>query len=71
MHLAEKVAECSLNRVVKYCLCTIGNACLLYSVVGCPLIKGCLSSKVNGRTVGTFGIVCYIVGACSLLRGVL
>ena len=37
---------------------------LLYRVAGCPLFRGCLSIEVNGRTVGTFGIVCYIVDVC-------
>ena len=33
---------------------------------GCPLFRGCLSIEVNERTVGTFRIVCYIVGVhCS------
>ena len=46
-----------------YCLCTIGTTKLsLYRVVGCPLFRDCLSIKVDGRTVGTFGIVRYIVG---------
>ena len=36
--------------------------CPLYRVVGCPLFRGCLSVEVNGRTVGTFRIVRYIVG---------
>ena len=36
--------------------------CLLYGVAGCPLFRGCLSIELNGRTVGTFGIVRYIVG---------
>ena len=36
--------------------------CPLYRVVGCPLIRGCLSIEMNGRTVGTFRIVCYIMG---------
>ena len=40
--------------------------CLLYGVAGCPLFRGCLSIEVNGRTVGTFRIVRYIVGVrCS------
>ena len=30
--------------------------------MGCPLFRGCLSIEVNGRAVGTFRIVCYIVG---------
>ena len=33
----------------------------LYGVAGCPLFRGCLSIEVNRRTVGTFGIVRYIV----------
>ena len=27
-------------------------------------VRGCLSIEVNGRTVGTFRIACYIVGVC-------
>ena len=33
-----------------------------YGVAGCPLFRGCLSTEVNGRTVGTFRIVRYIMG---------
>ena len=36
--------------------------CPLYEVAGCPLFRGCLSIEVNGRAVGTFIIVRYIVG---------
>ena len=36
--------------------------CLLFGVVGCPLFRGCLSIEVDGRTVGTFRIVRYIMG---------
>ena len=36
--------------------------CPLYRVVGCPLFRGCLNIRLNGRTVGTFRMVCYIVG---------
>ena len=36
--------------------------CLLYGVAGCPLFRGCLSIEVNGKAVGTFRIVRYIVG---------
>ena len=40
--------------------------CLLYRVAGCPLFRGSLSIEVSGRAVGTFRIVCYIVGVhCS------
>ena len=38
------------------------ESCPLYRVAGCPLFRGCLSIEVNGRTVGTFRIVCYIMG---------
>ena len=31
---------------------------------GVLLFRGCLSIEVNGRTVGTFRIVRYIVGVC-------
>ena len=34
----------------------------LYGVAGCPLFRGCLSIEVNGRTIGTFRTVRYIVG---------
>ena len=37
----------------------------IHRVVGCPLFRGCLSIEVNGRTVGTFRIVRYIMGVCS------
>ena len=47
--------------------------CPLYGVVGCPLFRGWLSIEVNGRTVGTFRIVRYVVGVCfsgvSIKRG--
>ena len=36
--------------------------CPLYGVAGCLLFRGCLSIEVNGMTVGTCGIVRYIVG---------
>ena len=39
--------------------------CPLYGVVGCPLFRGCLSIKVNGKTVETFRIVWYIMGVHS------
>ena len=38
------------------------KSCSLYRVAGCPLFRGCLSIEVNGRTVGTFRIVHYIMG---------
>ena len=38
------------------------ESCPLYGVAKCPLFRGCLSIEVNGKTVGTFGIVRYIVG---------
>ena len=34
---------------------------LLYGVAGSPLFSDCLSIEVNGRTVGTFRIVHYVV----------
>ena len=40
------------------------ESCPLYGVAGCPLFRGCLSIEVNGRAVGTFRIVRYIVGVC-------
>ena len=36
--------------------------CSLYRVAGCPLFRGCFSIEVNRRTVGTFRIVCCIIG---------
>ena len=38
--------------------------CPLYGVAGYPLFRGCLNIEVNGMAVGTFRIVCYIVGVC-------
>ena len=63
-NLAEKVDECPLNRDRKVSLAHNQDHenCLLYGVAGCPLLRGCLSIEVNGRTVRTFGIVRYIVG---------
>ena len=57
-NLAEKVDECQLNRG------HYREKCRLYGVAGCPLFRGYLSIEVNGRTVGTFRIVHYIVGVC-------
>ena len=42
-----------------------GLNCLLYGIAGCPLFRGCLSIEVNGRTVGTFRLVRYIMGVRS------
>ena len=39
--------------------------CPLYAVVGCLLFRVRFNIGVNGRTVGTFGIVCYLVGVRS------
>ena len=67
-NLAEKVDECPLNlgRLVLLVYNWDRENCLLYGVVGCPLFRGCLSTEVNGRTVGAFRIVHYIVGVhCS------
>ena len=63
-NLTEKVDECPLNR--GRCVLLAYNwgreNCPLYGVAGCPLFRGCLSIEVNGRAVGTFRIVRYIVG---------
>ena len=61
---AEKVDECPLNwgRQVLFAYNWDCEKCPLYRVAGCPLFSSCLSIEVNGRTVGTFGIVRYIVG---------
>ena len=63
---AEKVDECPLNRGCKVLFAYNWDrkSCPLYGVVGCPLFRGCLSNEVNGKTVGTFRVVCYIVGVC-------
>ena len=58
----EKVDKCPLNRDCKVLLVygwDLEN-CPLYGVAGCPLFRGCLITKVNGRTVETFRIVRYI-----------
>ena len=45
--------------------------CPLYGVARCLLFRGYLIIEVNGRTVGTFRIVHYIVGVRGcLLSGV-
>ena len=63
-NLAKKVDDCPRIGIVKYLFAYNWDreSCPLYGVVGCPLFRGCLSIEVNGRTVGTFGIVRYIVG---------
>ena len=38
------------------------ESCPLYRVVECPLFKGYLSIEVNGKTVGIFRNVHYIMG---------
>ena len=44
--------------------------CPLYGVAGCPLFRGCLSTEVNERIVGTFRIVRYIMSVrLSVKRG--
>ena len=60
-NLAEKVDECPLNQGHFSYIWDREN-CPLCGVAGCPLFRGCLSIEVNGRTVVTFRIVCYIVG---------
>ena len=62
-NLAKKVDECPLNRDRQVLFAYIWDreSCPLYGVAGCPLFRGYLSIEVNGRTVGTFGIVRYIV----------
>ena len=42
---------------IEYC-----ESCPLYGVARCLLFRGCLSIEVNGRPIGAFRIVCYIVG---------
>ena len=61
-NLAEKVNECLLNLGHRVLLAynLDHENCLLYRVAGCLLFRGCL--EVDGMTVGTFRIVCYIMG---------
>ena len=63
-NLAEKVDECPLNRdrCVLFAYSRDRETCPLYRVAGCPLFRGCLSIEVNGKTVGTFRFIRYIVG---------
>ena len=63
-NLAEKVDKCPLNRgrQVLFAYNWDRKSCPLYRVAVYPLFRRCLSIKVNGRTVGTFQIVRYIVG---------
>ena len=63
-NLAEKVNECPLNRG-RWVLLAYNwdrENCPLYRVAGYLLFRGCVSIEVNGRAVGTFRIVRYIVG---------
>ena len=59
----EKVNECPLNRGRRVLLEYNWDheKCPLYGVAGCPLFRGCLSIEVNGKIVGTFRIVRYIM----------
>ena len=68
VNLAEKVNECLLNwgRQVLFTYNWDHETCPLYGVAGCPLFN----IEVDGRTVGIFRIVLYIMGVL-LLRGVL
>ena len=74
-NLAEKVNKCPLNwgHWVLFAYNWDRENCPLYRVAGCPLFRDCLNIEVNGRTVGTFRIVLYIVGvhfsAVSVKRG--
>ena len=62
-NLAEKV-ECPLNQghSVMFAYNWDPKNSPLYGVVGCPLFRGCLSTEVNGRTVGTFRIIHHVMG---------
>ena len=60
-NLAEKVNKCP-TKLRSLVLCAYIWDREIYGVAACPLFRGCLSIEVNGRTVGTFGIVHYIVG---------
>ena len=63
-NFAEKVDECPLNRgrwvLFKYNWDHESRP--LYRVARCLLFRGYLSIEVNGKTVGTFRIVRYIMG---------
>jgi len=63
-NLAEKVEECALNRdhEVLFAYNWDRESCPLHRVTRCPLFRDFLSIEVNGRTVGTFRIVRYIMG---------
>ena len=40
------------------------NKCLLYGIVGCPLLRGFEYIEVYGNTIQTFRIVRDIAGVC-------
>ena len=68
-NLTEKFSECPLKWGRLHTIRSMETVCymgswldLCYSGVACI--------EVNGRTVGTFGIVHYIVHGCPLLRTV-
>ena len=59
-NLDEKANECPPNRVVSACIQLGLQKLSVIQSSGCPVFRGCLSIEVNGRTVGTFGLVHYI-----------
>ena len=63
-NLAEKVDECPLLGVIEYSYIHLGPRKLsIMQRGGVRLVRGCLSIVVIGRTVGSFRIVHYIMGA--------
>ena len=65
-NLAKKVDECPLNwdSQILFAYNWERESCPLYGVLRCTLFRGCLSIEVNGRRVGSFGNVRYIVCVC-------
>ena len=59
---AEKVDKVSTKSGLLSIVCVL--RCPLYGVAGRPLFRVSICIEVNGRTVGTFRIVCYIVSVC-------
>ena len=62
-NIAEKVYECPLNRG---CIVSVQLGAQKLSVIWSSRVSAIqeLHIEVNGRTVGTFGIVRYIVDVC-------
>ena len=70
-NLAEKVDECPLNRDRFVCIQLGPRKLSVIWSSGVSAFQGLLSIEVNGRTVGTSGIVRYIIDSIAILSMVI